>query len=310
MGKEKPDEHVLEREAGSRLTYILSDWIINKHDEEDYGIDFVVKPTTSEGEQLGTEIDIQLKSSEEYDGDTEVSQTIDTDALDDYMQSRKPVFLMVYDRKSDEIYWELIQGYIWEAYGRDPSTWRDQQTVTIRLDRSLLSETREEFVEVAKEAEKPIYKYVLEESVMDFMRSIASRSEVQKAIQSGESQSIELKEDYPIAVDFKKTAAGMANSEGGTIIFGIDEGIYATRREIRGVEDPESIISRVERRLREVQPEIDPEIWVEYPDNSPVVVVEIPAYQELPHAVDGTFYIRKGTTTEYLHPQELREFFI
>jgi hypothetical protein len=309
MGKEKPDEHVLEREAGSRLTYILSDWVINKHDEEDYGIDFVVKPTTSQGEQLGTEIDIQLKSSEEYDGDTEVSQRIDTDALDDYMRSRKPVFLMVYERKSDEIYWELIQKYIWEAYGRDPSTWRDQQTVTIRLDRSPLSETREELVEVAREAEKPIYKYVLEESVMDFMRSITSRSEVQKAIRSGESQSIELKEDYPIATDIKKTAAGMANSEGGTIIFGIDEGIYGTRQEIHGVEDPESIISRVERRLREVQPGIDPEIRVEYLDNSPVVVVEIPAYQEIPHAVDGTFYIRRGTTTEYLHPQELREFF-
>jgi predicted HTH transcriptional regulator len=178
------------------------------------------------------------------------------------------------------------------------------------LDRSPLSETREELVEVAREAEKPIYKYVLEESVMDFMRSITSRSEVQKAIRSGESQSIELKEDYPIATDIKKTAAGMANSEGGTIIFGIDEGIYGTRQEIHGVEDPESIISRVERRLREVQPGIDPEIRVEYLDNSPVVVVEIPAYQEIPHAVDGTFYIRRGTTTEYLHPQELREFFI
>lgn len=310
MGKEKPDEHVLEREAGSRLTYIISDWIINKHDEEDYGIDFVVRPTTSEGEQLGTEIDIQLKSSEEYAGDTEVSQRIDTDALDDYMRSRKPVFLMVYERKSEEIYWELIQEYVWEVYGRDPSTWQDQQTVTIRLDRVPLSETREELVEIAREAEKPIYKYVLEESVMEFMRSIASRSEVRKAIRNGESQSIEFKKDYSIGKDIERTAAGMANSGGGTIILGIGEGIYGTRREIRGVENPDTIISRVERRLREVKPEIDPEIRVEYPENSPVVVVEIPAYHELPHAVDGTFYIRRGTTTEYLDPQELREFLI
>lgn len=310
MGKKKPDEHVLEREAGSRLTYILSDWIINKHDEEDYGIDFVVKPTTSEGEQFGTEIDIQLKSSEEYDGDTEVSQRIDTDALEDYMRSRKPVFLMVYERESDEIYWKLIQEYVWEAYGRDPSTWRDQQTVTVRLDRTPLSETREELVEVAREAEKSIYKYVLEESVMEFMHRIASRPEVRKAIRKGESQSIELKKDYPIGTNLKKIAAGMANSGGGTIIFGIDEGIYGTRREIRGVKDPDSVISKIKRRLRQIHPEINPEIRIEYPDNSPVVVVEIPAYQELPHAVDGTFFMRRETTTEYLHPQELREFFI
>lgn len=310
MGKEKPDEHVLEREAGSRLTYILSDWIINKHDEEDYGIDFVVKPTTSDGEQLGTEIDIQLKSSEEYDGDTEVSQRIDTDALEDYMRSRKPVFLMAYERDSDEIYWELIQEFIWEAYGRDPSNWRDQQTVTVRLDRTPLSETREQLVDVAREAEKSIYKFALEESVMSFMHRIASSSEVRKAIRSGESQSIELKGDYPIGAQIQKTAAGMANSGGGTIVFGIDEGIYGTSREIRGVDDPESVISKLESRLSQIQPEINPKIRVEKADNSPVVVVEIPGYQELPHAVDGTFYIRRGTSTEYVHPQELRDLFL
>lgn len=308
MGKEKTQEHSLETEARGALGMVLSDWVINPHDQDDYGVDFSVRPV-KEQEQLPTEIDIQLKASESYDGESDVVQRIDTDALEDYMRSRKPVFLMVYEQVSGEIYWTLIQEYIWEEYGRDPESWRNQSTVTIRLDRTPLSDSRETLIEVAENAEKPIYEYVLEESVMDFMLGRASRSEVRRALQSGESESIAFKEDS-FTADIAEPAAGMANASGGFLILGVEERTYDGRRAVTGVEDPEGAISRVKRRLENVQPPIDAEISVESVDGTTVVVVEIPVWSALPHAIDGTFYIREGVTNRPMGPDELADYFI
>lgn len=307
MGKRKPEEHVLEREASGRLTYVLSDWVINEINDDDYGIDFVAKPTTHEGEQLGTEIDIQLKSSESYGGTNTISQRLDTDALEDYMRSRKPVFLVVYERESGELYWELIQEYIWEEYGRDPSTWKNQQTVTVRLNRRPLSDTREDLIEVAQNTEKPIYQYVLEEAVMDFMLGRVSRNEVRKALRDGESQSLEfMKNSHG---NISEVAVGMANSGGGMIVIGVGENTYSGRRKILGVDNEEYATSSIRRDLERVQPEIDADIRIEHADGSPVVVVEVPPYQDLPHADNGTFYVRQGSNTQYMSPSDLKKFF-
>ena len=305
MGKRKPPEHSLESRANGRLTYILSEWVVNKHDQDDYGIDFSVKPTNDTGEQLPLEIDIQLKASQNYDGESTVTQRLDTDALSDYMRSRKPVFLMVYDDSRNEIYWRLIQEYIWEEYGRSPSSWEDQETVTIRLNRQPLSGSIEEVIQTGSDAEEPIFRYLIEESLMSFMYDMVSRNELEKALYQGVSESIELCGSH-VGTDASKIAVGIANSGGGTMVFGVGKQVTSNRPRVRGIDNPELAVSSIENQLDNIEPHLDAELRLETLDDLSVAVVDIPPYSEIPHADNGTFYIREGRETRPMHPEEVK----
>lgn len=309
MGKEKTPAQSLETKSSGALAVVLSDWVIHKHDQDDFGIDFSVRPTRN-GEQLPTEIDIQLKASESYDGEAEVSQRIDTDALEDYMRSRKPVYLMVYEQESGEIYWELIQEYIWREYGRDPENWENQSTVTIRLDRTPLKGNRKQLIENAQNAEKPIFQYVLEVSLMDSMHGRMLWTEVRQALESGKSGSIEFMGEF-IDDNIAPTATGMANADGGFLVFGVTEDKYGLDLTLSDAKDADHYISRVKRKLNRIQPAVDAEISAERIGENLVVVADISAYpgSGLPHAVDGTFYIRSGMQTQSMAPQDLERYF-
>lgn len=308
MGKRKTSEHSLETEARHYLSFVLSDWVLIPHDEDDYGIDFSVKKTTEDGEQLQPEFDIQLKSSESYEGENSVPQTIDTTNLEDYMRSRKPVFLMGYDQEQQEIYWELIQQYIWENYGRDPASWQEQESVTIQLGRTPLADSREIVYELAENMEESIYEYVREEAFMDLMSGMISRSEARKTLEYRESSSVKLLSKV-FGRNIPKIATGMANSGGGFLVIGFNEEGYGHEKRIAGIENPDQEVQNLRRKLEDVEPAIHAEININEVDGNSVMVAKIPSYSQLPHAYEGRFYIRRESNTDILTPEELVEYF-
>lgn len=143
---------------------------------------------------------------------------------------------------------------------------------------------------------------------MRFMRGRATRSEVQQALHSGESESLKFI-DGIYSVEIEEVATGMANSGGGLIVYGVGKEKFSNQTTVVGVDDPERVLTWVKRKLAQIEPPIKPEINIDSTDDSTVVIIEISPFQGLPHAVDGRFLIRKGTTTEPLGPQELKGLF-
>lgn len=215
---------------------------------------------------------------------------------------------MGYDQERQEIYWELIQQYIWKNYGRDPASWQDQDSVTIRLRRTPLANSREAVYELAESIEESIHEYVREEAFMNVMSDMISRFEARKTLEYGKSSSVELL-SKGFGHKIPRIASGMANSGGGFLVFGFNEEGYGHEKRIVGISNPDKAMKTVRRQLEKVDPAIQAEININEVDGNSVMVAKIPSYSQLPHAFEGRFYIRRETNTEILTPEELVEFF-
>lgn len=143
----KSPEQELGRYAEMRLGLLFSDWIVNSHDEEDFGFDFEIRPTEI-GEDGFFEVSpqnfyVQVKSTEEFEGEEVVSTVLSVDKLiDDYLRVPIPVVLVAYERASDEFYWCIIQEYCWDHLDGEHDRWRSQKYVTIKLKRKPLEKAK------------------------------------------------------------------------------------------------------------------------------------------------------------------------
>lgn len=113
--------------------------------EKDYGLDFIVNLTeddTDNPDQQDIRSDhffIQLKSTAKFDADTEaVYENIEIEHLKQYMGQPIPVVLAIYDDNSGEIYWRIIQEYVWDHLSNKKPDWRSQETHRITIPRSRL----------------------------------------------------------------------------------------------------------------------------------------------------------------------------
>ena len=113
--------------------------------EKDYGLDFIVNLTdddTDDRNQQNIRSDhffIQLKSTAKFDADAEaVYEDIEIEHLKQYMGQPIPVVLAIYDDNSGEIYWRIIQEYIWDHLSNKKPDWRSQETHRITIPRSRL----------------------------------------------------------------------------------------------------------------------------------------------------------------------------
>ena len=150
MGKRKDSNHELERYSRGRLRMTLSRWVVNSLDE-DYAFDFEVRPT--EGFESGSHDEhgnrvlsspfyVQLKASESFGNSQKVWHDFDTEELiDDFLQASIPAVLVICDRAQEELYWCVLQSYIWDVLDVEQSGWRDQSTVRVKTSRESLSES-------------------------------------------------------------------------------------------------------------------------------------------------------------------------
>lgn len=150
MGKRKDRNHVLERYSRGRLQMTLAEWVVNSLDE-DYAFDFEVRPTE------GIEVDsrdkhgdavlpspfyVQLKASERFDDPDSVWHDFETDFLiEDCLQASVPVVLVICDRRSEELYWCVLQSHCWNVLDEENEGWREQTQVRVRIERKSLADS-------------------------------------------------------------------------------------------------------------------------------------------------------------------------
>jgi len=136
-----------------------------------------------------------------------------------------------------------------------------------------------------------------------------SEVELKKLIQSGETNTVELKVAAPRAVEMAERLCGMANAQGGVVIIGVKDSL----REIVGVSENRigetlDVISRAVRQM--IKPELvldppEPEIYT-ISGKKLVVATVTPSHGPV-YQAHGIYWVRRGTHTVSLNLQELLE---
>ena len=102
--------------------------------EQDYGVDLVVFTHDNNGYVERGNIYIQLKATDtprlSTDG-TFYSFSISVKDYNAWTNELMPVFLILYDAKSDRAYWQYVQGYFESNSGLRPNT--NATSITVRL---------------------------------------------------------------------------------------------------------------------------------------------------------------------------------
>ncbi len=130
-----------------------------------------------------------------------------------------------------------------------------------------------------------------------------SEVELKKLIQSGETNTVELKVAAPRAVEMAERLCGMANAQGGVVIIGVKDSL----REIVGVSENRigetlDVISRAVRQM--IKPELvldppEPEIYT-ISGKKLVVATVTPSHGPV-YQAHGIYWVRRGTHTVSLN---------
>jgi hypothetical protein len=125
--------------------------------------------------------------------------------------------------------------------------------------------------------------------------------DVQTAINNGESETIEFKEEVSNPRKISKEIVALANQKGGLLLIGVtDDGIVV------GVDDIDAVEERVFGHIRAtIDPAMNPDVRKMRVDGDDILAVQAPEAEEKPYNLDGTFYIRTGTGTDKLSTDEL-----
>ena len=133
--------------------------------------------------------------------------------------------------------------------------------------------------------------------------------ELQKLIQGGETNTVELKVAAPRAVEMAERLCGMANAQGGMIILGVKD----AKHEIVGIPDHRigetlDVILRAARQM--IKPELvldppEPEIYTV--SGKKLVVATVKPSHGPVYQAHGIYWVRRGTHTVSLGLSELLE---
>lgn len=132
----------LDKRGESHLDLQLERYVVNPY-ENDFGIDFEVNLTTEAGVEnddlqqvTGEHFFIQLKSSAGFDSNDSVYVDLQTTHIEQYLDEPLPVILAIYDDEYEEIYWTVVQEFVWDELSIENENWAEQTTVRIRIPRS------------------------------------------------------------------------------------------------------------------------------------------------------------------------------
>jgi ATP-dependent DNA helicase RecG len=126
--------------------------------------------------------------------------------------------------------------------------------------------------------------------------------QIHTLIAQGEGQELQFKREQPRPIDLAKTLVAFANSQGGTVLVGVDD-----KGHIKGV----SHWDELERRMHDVAlnncyPAVPVTIErVDAPQGT-VMVIRVPQGREKPYrASNGVYYVREGGRSRAPLPNEL-----
>ncbi len=125
----RPSSHVTEDQADRLLrAHLPPAWTINRH-EKDYGIDYSVQ-VFENNHSTPFEFDIQLKGTARpilHDG--VILHKMDCENLRDYMERRRPIFLVICDTVNHQCHYVFIQQHLTDI----PDGWHKKRRIQIRV---------------------------------------------------------------------------------------------------------------------------------------------------------------------------------
>src|SRR5258707_10420249 len=136
-----------------------------------------------------------------------------------------------------------------------------------------------------------------------------SETELEKLIQGGETNTVELKVAAPRATEMAERLCGMANAQGGMIILGVKDAVH----EIVGIPD-QRIGETLDVILRAARQMIKPELVLDPPEpeiytvsGKKLIVATVKPSHGSVYQAHGIYWVRRGTHTVSLGLPELLE---
>jgi len=131
------------------------------------------------------------------------------------------------------------------------------------------------------------------------------KKQLLEIIEAGETQEVEFKESFHSSQDVSKILCSLANTLGGTLIFGVSD-----KGKIKGIKEN---LDRLQQKISNSNQAISPQplISIEHHilDNKRVVVVIVQRSSDnMYHTFQGAIYVRIGSTTKRLEGQTHLEY--
>lgn len=135
-----------------------------------------------------------------------------------------------------------------------------------------------------------------------------NEKEVLEMLKNGESSKVEFKQEGVSPDKMASKIVAFANSEGGTIFFGVDDKGNPVGIKKMGIKDFEEWIMNISRN--NCYPSINPVFEKMNLSRNVIAIITIPKREGIVHrAIDGRYYIRVGTTVRDATPEELARLF-
>ncbi|MCX5726282.1 MAG: putative DNA binding domain-containing protein [Candidatus Saganbacteria bacterium] len=123
-------------------------------------------------------------------------------------------------------------------------------------------------------------------------------------LDQGEGQSVEFEKQIPTADDIAREMVAFANSDGGRIIYGLDD----KNKHLLGVEIDSNFKDFVEDIAKKrCQPHLIPDIEIIDKNEKKIVVIHVPEGDEKPYKTDEICYIRDGAISRPARDEEENE---
>lgn len=123
-------------------------------------------------------------------------------------------------------------------------------------------------------------------------------------LEQGEGQSVEFEKQVPGADDIAREMVAFCNSDGGRIIYGLDD----KNKHLLGVDIDENFKDRVnEIAKKRCEPHITPELEILEKNEKKVVVIHVAEGDEKPYKTDEICYIRDGAISRPAREEEENE---
>ncbi|MCI5119652.1 MAG: histidine kinase [Candidatus Electrothrix sp. AUS4] len=131
-------------------------------------------------------------------------------------------------------------------------------------------------------------------------------SEIQALIEQGENGAVEFKRADVRPESLAREFAAFSNTNGGTVLIGVDDsGVITGLGDRKNIEEWAANVVR-----NNVVPAIRPEIFLCSADTEQLLVIEVPRGPDKPYqTIDGTFWIRVGSTNRMATKEELSRLF-
>ncbi|MFA0411373.1 Fic family protein [Vibrio splendidus] len=129
-----------------------------------------------------------------------------------------------------------------------------------------------------------------------------STSELEKLLSLGEGQTLEFKSKASVQVCGPQVCAFL-NSQGGYLLCGVGE-----HGDIVGVEQAQQVVDKLEGQLkRAIQPPVLFSVEVQPVEDKNLIVLEVPAGQDIPYSYNSDIYIRNGEMTQKADVDTIRD---